>query len=247
MCDTTLRVERRYADGSWGAATLTSGEDNPFTILRNRFASLSGSDVTTDASGKEVRAITHTFDGLPTYDANGEKISYRVVETSPVAADGFVVTYFSDNGLPSDADGYESTEDGTVLDSNRVTVTNTYDHGDTAQVAVVKELLGRFERHAARRLRPQEVRRFEARLSKAVGKAFGVQSDEMPSLGVIYRAFEADALETRRPRRLVSKMIRRVLIAVLMVVCAVVFWLAAVLIQPVELHQPSSIVTEQAQ
>ncbi|MBQ9952096.1 MAG: sigma-70 family RNA polymerase sigma factor [Clostridia bacterium] len=113
--------------------------------------------------------------------------------------------------------------------------------------ARVKELLSRFERHAARRLPAQEVRRFEARLSRAVGRAFGVQSDEMPSLGVIYRAFEADALETRRPRRLVSKMIRRALIAVLMVVCAVVFWLAAVLIQPVELKPPASIVTEQAQ
>ena len=142
MCDTTLRVERRYADGSWGPAALTSGEANPFTILRNRFASLPETDVTTDTAGREVRSITHTFDGLPAYDAGGEKIAYRVVETAPVASDGFAVTYRSDNGKAADA-GYAVATDGAVLDSNKITVTNTYDHGTTAQIAVVKELLGR--------------------------------------------------------------------------------------------------------
>ncbi len=143
MCDTTLRVERRYADGSWGPAALTSGEANPFTILRNRFASLSGTDVTTDTAGREVRSITHTFDGLPAYDVGGEKIAYRVVETAPVASNGFTVTYRSDNGKASDDADYVVATDGAVLDSDKVTVTNTYDHGTTAQIAVVKELLGR--------------------------------------------------------------------------------------------------------
>lgn len=111
----------------------------------------------------------------------------------------------------------------------------------------VRELLSRFERSAVRRLPAQEKRRFELRLARAVDRAFDRADDEMPSLGVIYRSFEAEASETRRPRRLVSRLLRRGLAALLAVVCALVFWLAAVLIQPAAVEEPSAIVTEEAQ
>lgn len=114
-------------------------------------------------------------------------------------------------------------------------------------VGRVKELLERFERAACRRLPPSERRGFEMRLAKAVRRAFERADESMPSLGLIYRAFEAEALEARRPNRFVSKLVRRTVAVVLAVICALVFWFAAVLIQPPQVEQLTPIVAEEGQ
>lgn len=113
--------------------------------------------------------------------------------------------------------------------------------------ARVKELLGRFERAAARRLPPQERRRAEQRLTKTIRREFDLAGEDMPSPGLIFRAFEAEASETRRPRHLTRRIIRRLLAGLLAVLCALLFWLAAVLIQPAQAEAPAVIVTEEWQ
>lgn len=113
--------------------------------------------------------------------------------------------------------------------------------------ARMKELLHRFERTAVRRLPASERRHFEQRLFKAVRRAFGAAGADMPSLGVIYRSFEAEALEVRRPKRLAGRIVKRFMLALLAVLCALLFWLAAVLIQPVPMEEPVQITAEAGQ
>ena len=113
--------------------------------------------------------------------------------------------------------------------------------------ARMKEMLRRFERTAVRRLPPSERRHFEQHLVKSVRRAFGTAGEDMPSLGVIYRSFEAEALEVRRPKRLAGRIVKRLMTALLAVLCALLFWLAAVLVQPVPMEEPSRISTEAGQ
>ena len=98
----------------------------------------------------------------------------------------------------------------------------------------VRELLTRFERAAAGKLPAQQRGRVEAGLARSVRRAFDRADEEMPSLGALYRGFEAEALETVRPSHWASRLVKRALCAVLAVVCALAFWLAAVLMQPVQ-------------
>lgn len=111
----------------------------------------------------------------------------------------------------------------------------------------VKELMDHFVRSAGRSLPAEERRRFELKLAKTVDRAFDRAAAEMPSLGLIYRSFESEAMETRRPNHLASKLVKRVLTAALAVVCALIFWLAAVLMQPNVMEEPPAIVTEEGQ
>lgn len=113
--------------------------------------------------------------------------------------------------------------------------------------AGMKEMLRRFERTAVRRLPPSERRHFEQHLSRSVRRAFGTAGADMPSLGVIYRSFEAEALEVRCPKRMVSRIVKRLLMALLAVLCALLFWLAAVLVQPAPMEEPVQISAEAGQ
>lgn len=106
----------------------------------------------------------------------------------------------------------------------------------------VRELLDRFERSAVRRL-PAEERagRFDARLCRSVSRAFHLADAGMPSLGVIYRTFESEAQETRRPTHLAARIFRRTLLMMMMAVLALALWLGAVLIQPQAAQEPNEI------
>lgn len=112
----------------------------------------------------------------------------------------------------------------------------------------VREILDRFERSASRKLPAQQrTKRFDMMLYRSVGHAFDLADAGMPSLGVIYRTFEAEAQETRRPTHLAARIFRRALLIVLAAVLALVFWLGAVLIQPEIPEKPAGIVTEEGQ
>ncbi len=111
----------------------------------------------------------------------------------------------------------------------------------------VRELIDRFEYTASRRLPAGERRRFDSRLAKSMARAFKHADEGMPSLGVIYRSFESEAMETRRPTHLASRIVKRVVLVALAIVCALVFWLGAVLVQPVQVEDPAAIVTEEGQ
>lgn len=115
-------------------------------------------------------------------------------------------------------------------------------------VGRVREILDRFERSASRRMPVKDrAKRLDMQLFKAVGRAFDCADAGMPSLGVIYRTFEAEAQETRRPTHLVARIFRRALLIVLAAALALVFWLGAVLIQPESAEKPAGIVTEEGQ
>ena len=110
----------------------------------------------------------------------------------------------------------------------------TADSDDPLLKLLARELLTRFERAAAGKLPAQQRGRAEAGLARSVRRAFDRADEEMPSLGALYRGFEAEALETVRPSHWASRLVKRALCAVLAVVCALAFWLAAVLMQPVQ-------------
>lgn len=104
----------------------------------------------------------------------------------------------------------------------------------------VRITIERFERKVSRRLPPQEKRRFDAVIASSVGQQFARQDAAMPSLGAVYRSFVAEAMETKRPSHLAARIVRRVLYVVLVVACALVFWLAAALMQPVNMEAPQA-------
>lgn len=78
-----------------------------------------------------------------------------------------------------------------------------------------------------------------------MSRAFSQADAGMPSLGVIYRTFESEAQQTRRPTHLAARIFRRALLLVLMAALAVALWLGAVLIQPQAAQEPSAMTVEE--
>lgn len=104
--------------------------------------------------------------------------------------------------------------------------------------ARVREALERFEKRVKRELSASEKRRADGMIARAIHREFSRRDDSMPSLSAVYRAFEAEASETRRPRHLVSRIVRRAVCVLLALLCAVTFWFAAALIRPVTVEMP---------
>ena len=105
--------------------------------------------------------------------------------------------------------------------------------GLTGQSAsAVREKLTAFERELARRLPREENRRIEPRLWRGIGRAMSRTDPGMPSTGALYRSFCSAAAEVKQPRRLLSRVLSRVFLALLVLAAAFAFWLLAALIQP---------------
>lgn len=105
----------------------------------------------------------------------------------------------------------------------------------------VRETLDRLERRTLRRLAPELRRKGAPCIARAVSRQMSRPDPAMPSMHAIYRAFEAEAAQTRKPSRRISKWIHRVLCGVLVVLCGLVFWLVAALMQPAPLEDPAQI------
>lgn len=125
MRDSTVEVQQLV-----GSQWVETQAASSYTFRRSAFTGVDAANV----------GVTHVFRGLPTYDSAGNAIQYRIVETAPVAADGYTVTYQLGTGA--------ATQDYTAASlastgAAAYTVTNKYDHATTVQVAAVKELLGR--------------------------------------------------------------------------------------------------------
>jgi len=101
----------------------------------------------------------------------------------------------------------------------------------TGEVRAIQE---RFVQQTARRLPPQERRRAETIIAQSIASAFRRTDDAMPSLGAIYRTFEAEAAESQRPNHLAAKIARRLLCVMIAVICATLFWLTAALLHPAQ-------------
>ena len=103
----------------------------------------------------------------------------------------------------------------------------------------VRTALARFETRARRALPAQQRSRFEQLFSRAARKLLNSRTG-IPHPSTVYRAFEAEASQLQVPSHRVSKVIYRVLVLVMALVCAGLFWLFAVLVQAPEITPEAS-------
>lgn len=89
-------------------------------------------------------------------------------------------------------------------------------------------------------------RRYEAEMTASIRSEFK-HSENMPAPGAIYRAFAAEASQVHRTNVWFSKLLKRIAALLLALLCAFVFWLAAALIQPIELDSSSNNASEIAE
>ena len=98
----------------------------------------------------------------------------------------------------------------------------------------VRGALDRFEARCRRGLSAQERSRFDALFARAARRALGVRAG-IPHPAAIYRAFEAEASQLQVSDHRLGQVVYRVLALAMAAICAVLFWLFAVLVQPPEL------------
>ena len=70
----------------------------------------------------------------------------------------------------------------------------------------------------------------EAALSKRVRRRMSAPSRLQPSAEALYRSLTEEALQTARPKRLAARILRRIVEAIVIALCAFLFWLIGVLI-----------------
>lgn len=98
----------------------------------------------------------------------------------------------------------------------------------------------RFEVRCRRRLSPKERRHFDGRIAQSMEDWLLRVGPDMPESAALYRAFESEAAQMNVNSHRVSRFVGRILLFVLAVLCAFVFWLYAVLSQPAVLENPES-------
>ncbi len=100
--------------------------------------------------------------------------------------------------------------------------------------ADVKEALFRFRRRLERSRVSHGGDRhvMEDSLERLLIMLLCAHSDDVPDSGVVFRAFERDADTAPRARKPVSHVLAALLICVGALLCALMFWLVAVLIEP---------------
>ena len=97
--------------------------------------------------------------------------------------------------------------------------------------SLVRSTLARFEARCKRRLPAKDQPRFERLLVQSMRRQLNARSG-IPHPAAVYRAFEAEAAALQPPAHRLSTIIYRVLVLVMALVCAALFWLFAVLVQP---------------
>ena len=108
------------------------------------------------------------------------------------------------------------------------------------EIRRAKQFLQRFEARARRMLPPADRRRFELRITRAVRSGLTQPNPLAPELNNMLRTFQMDAASVARSNRLPGRILRFIVAAVLMLLCMLVFWLAAVLLQPAVLESPAA-------
>ena len=103
-----------------------------------------------------------------------------------------------------------------------------------------RQLLQRFEARARRALPPADRRRVELRIARSVRSGLTQPNPLAPELNNMLRTFQMDAASVARSNRLPGRILRCIVAAVLMLMCMLVFWLAAVLLQPAVLEEPAA-------
>lgn len=109
-----------------------------------------------------------------------------------------------------------------------------------------RQLLERFEARVRRTLPAADRRRFEMRIQRSVRVGMAQPNPRAPELDSLLRTFQMDAASVAQSSRLPGRILRTIVAAVLMLACMLVFWLAAVLIQPAVLEAPDAQTTVEA-
>ena len=97
--------------------------------------------------------------------------------------------------------------------------------------AQAREALDRFEARARRGLTGQERSRFDALFARAAKRELNSKSG-IPHPAAVYRGFEAEASQAQVPEKRLGRFAYLVLVVLMALVCALLFWLFAVLVQP---------------
>lgn len=97
----------------------------------------------------------------------------------------------------------------------------------------VSSALDRFERRLGRRLAARQHMRVEAMISRSAREALS-REPNAPDAGAVFRSFEAEASQPEGRPRVALRALNGVLAIVLALVCVVIFWVVAVLIQSPE-------------
>ena len=100
----------------------------------------------------------------------------------------------------------------------------------------VRTTLNRFESRGRRSLPAQDKGRFDALFQRSARQALSSRAG-IPHPSTAYRAFEAEASGMQVSSHRVSRVVYRVLVLVMALVCAAMFWLFAVLVQSPSMEQ----------
>ena len=99
----------------------------------------------------------------------------------------------------------------------------------------VRAELSRFEARCRRNLSGQDRARADQLIARRLKRLLAQGGPGIPQPSQVYRAFEAEADGAQVTGHRVSRVVGRVLMALLALACAAAFWLFAVLVQPVKL------------
>ena len=100
---------------------------------------------------------------------------------------------------------------------------------------MVRNTLKRFETRCRRNLPARERNRFEIMVKQCMRRQLNGRTG-IPHPAAVYRAFEAEAAALQAPTHRLSRIIYHVVVLIMAVVCAVLFWLFAILVQPPNLQ-----------
>ena len=95
----------------------------------------------------------------------------------------------------------------------------------------VRAALNRFEARSRRKLTRQQRARFDASMERALRGQLASR-EGIPHPAAVYRAFEAEASNLQFSEHRISRVFYRLLVVALALVCAALFWLFAILVQP---------------
>ena len=93
-------------------------------------------------------------------------------------------------------------------------------------------LLRRFEARARRKLEIADFKRFDSLISRTIRNELALPNAYLPDMGNMFRSVMADANNIARPNRLPSRIARAIVAVILAALCMLIFWFAAVLMQP---------------
>ena len=102
----------------------------------------------------------------------------------------------------------------------------------------VRAALDRFERRARKRFPARERGRVDARIAGSARVWLAQHTGGVPDTGTVYRSFEAEVMETGGGGPRLSRIFAAVLTGILAILCAGIFWVTMVLLQPPEMEEP---------